>query len=326
GKSWEVLDTQTGQTTEDVPCSRQVFHIQNQKAYRTYRLRIEAKENSSSPQISLSEIELMGPVVGVTNEVDLQATITSSQEYPLLGAAMNAFDGDTATKWTDLGLNQPGGCWIQCEYVRESAILITNVYQERLTTQLAATRTLLLEKAPEIWSNLTASTTRTWRSLTGYALTAANDEPERDPHDWQLLGSNDGGKTWEVVDVRRNEIFSARFQRRVFRLNQPARDALYRLQIEVRRPGQDVQLAEIEPLYAGKQEGRHCSIVVSASSDHPPMEKAEMAFDGDARSKWLAFTMETDRFAWIQWQCLPEVEGLPLINRRQLDQLTNRNR
>ena len=35
-----------------------------------------------------------------------------------------------------------------------------------------------------------------------YALTAANDAPERDPRDWQLQGSNDG-TTWTTLDTPR---------------------------------------------------------------------------------------------------------------------------
>ena len=47
-----------------------------------------------------------------------------------------------------------------------------------------------------------------------YALTSANDFPQRDPQDWRLLASNDGGKTWTTLDVRKDEIFSARQQRK----------------------------------------------------------------------------------------------------------------
>jgi len=51
-----------------------------------------------------------------------------------------------------------------------------------------------------------------------YALTSANDFPQRDPRDWRLLGSNDGGQTWISLDRRKGEIFSERHQRRVFTL------------------------------------------------------------------------------------------------------------
>src|SRR5690606_13410307 len=84
-----------------------------------------------------------------------------------------------------------------------------------------------------------------------YALTSANDFPQRDPQDWRLLGSNDGGKTWITVDTRKREVFTERHQRRVFKLSKPATFDTFRLQIDlVRDPkvANSVQLAEIELL------------------------------------------------------------------------------
>ncbi|HWY29895.1 MAG TPA: hypothetical protein VNX46_04025, partial [Candidatus Acidoferrum sp.] len=49
-----------------------------------------------------------------------------------------------------------------------------------------------------------------------YALTSANDFPQRDPQNWRLLASNDGGRTWVTLDVRKGEFFAERHQRRVF--------------------------------------------------------------------------------------------------------------
>ncbi len=44
-----------------------------------------------------------------------------------------------------------------------------------------------------------------------YALTAANDAPERDPRDWQLQGSNDG-TSWTTLDTRTGQDLGDRFQ------------------------------------------------------------------------------------------------------------------
>jgi gliding motility-associated-like protein len=56
------------------------------------------------------------------------------------------------------------------------------------------------------------------RILTYYTITSANDAPERDPKDWELLGSNDG-TSWTVIDTRANQFFNSRFQARTFVLN-----------------------------------------------------------------------------------------------------------
>jgi signal transduction histidine kinase len=163
--------------------------------------------------------------------------------------------------------------------------------------------------------------------LKGYALTSANDDSERDPRDWRLLGSQNAGETWEVLDIRRNEKFGARFQRRVFSLtNQPAY-SMYRLQIDsVRVPegsggagANSVQLAEIEPLYAANDTSGNGSIVVTAQGENPPLETAEAAFDGDTTTKWLDFASEgnTNKSSWIQWQYV-NGESLTVINSRWL--------
>ncbi len=45
--------------------------------------------------------------------------------------------------------------------------------------------------------------------LGAYTMTSGNDAPERDPRDWQFLGSNDG-LTWTAVDTRGGQTFSGR--------------------------------------------------------------------------------------------------------------------
>ena len=323
GLTWDQLDIRTDQRTSNIQSARKVFHISNQKAYRIYRLEIDGNVLNTERQVGLAEIELMGPVVGVDKEADLRANITSSEEQPVVGAAVNAFDGDATTRWIDFAPFKSGGCWIQCEYVLHSEMVITNTSQIRMATLLAGTPSLLLEKSSQILSNMNATTKRTGRPLVGYALTSANDMASRDPSDWHLLGSNDGGKTWETVDVRRNEIFPARLHRRVFKLNNQAAFATYRLLIRV-EPGTDAtQLAEVEPLYADPQMETNFSLLISASGEYPPMEKAEMAFDHSAASKWLCFD-GTNASAWIQWQCIPKVEDLPLIDLSQLTRLLKR--
>ena len=203
---------------------------------------------------------------------------------------------------------------------------MTNVSDLRMITHLMATPTLLLEKSPQISSHLTASANKAARTLVGYALTSANDIPARDPSDWILLGSNDGGLTWETVDVRRNETFSSRLHRGVFKLAKPSHFALYRLQIQARIQAGVIQLAEVEPLYSDQQSNTQYSMVISASGENPPMEKSEMAFDQDNQSKWLCFVGNGVTNVWIQWQCLPKVEGLPLINLDQFNHLINRGK
>ena len=89
--------------------------------------------------------------------------------------------------------------------------------------------------------------------VTSYTITSANDAAARDPRDWVLLGSNDGGGTWTPVDTRVGATFSARFEKRTFSVTTPDFYKAYRLQIDsVQNPAaaNSVQLSEIELLSA----------------------------------------------------------------------------
>jgi len=83
-----------------------------------------------------------------------------------------------------------------------------------------------------------------------YAITSANDHSDRDPMDWNLLGSNDHGYTWDVLDSRTGEIFTERFQKRSFFVSDPGDYNIYRLNITAvyNQPttANSVQLAEFE--------------------------------------------------------------------------------
>jgi signal transduction histidine kinase len=168
------------------------------------------------------------------------------------------------------------------------------------------------------------------RIVRRYALTSANDFPERDPRDWRLLGSNDGGQTWTTLDVRQNETFPERHQRRLFACTNVGSFNLYRLQIDrIRSPAtaDALQLSEIEPLNNPGEENPRpifCD-ALAAQGDNEPSETAAAAFDGQADSKWLDFAAihSTTRASWIQWRYLDHT-GLILTNLQQLHALRSR--
>lgn len=85
-------------------------------------------------------------------------------------------------------------------------------------------------------------------ALAAYAITTANDVPDRDPGEWHLFGSNDGGQTWEPVDSRKGQQWQARFQKRLFRLEQPAHYNAYRFEIRNSGNPDTTQLSQIELL------------------------------------------------------------------------------
>jgi signal transduction histidine kinase len=161
-----------------------------------------------------------------------------------------------------------------------------------------------------------------------YALTSANDFPQRDPLDWRLLGSNDGGKSWNCLDERKGVIFSERHQRKLFKIPNQIAFNLYRLEFDrVREPSQanSVQLAEIEPLGETEDDLDPAPLfadLITAQGENPNLEGAFSAFDGRIKTKWLDFADQNPatRASWIQWQ-YTDHKGLIITNFERLAEL-----
>ncbi|CAH0233842.1 hypothetical protein SRABI76_02825 [Microbacterium oxydans] len=83
-----------------------------------------------------------------------------------------------------------------------------------------------------------------------YTLTSGNDEPDRDPTNFRVQGSNNG-TDWVTVDERSGELFTGRGETRTFTLATPSAEyASYRLDVlATRNPSKNiVQLAGWEPI------------------------------------------------------------------------------
>ncbi|MFI6645243.1 GH92 family glycosyl hydrolase [Streptomyces sp. NPDC050504] len=79
-----------------------------------------------------------------------------------------------------------------------------------------------------------------------YALTSANDAPERDPKDWTLQGSADGEK-WTVLDRRTGEAFAKRFETRTYDFAADAAYRHFRLEIAKNNGAPNItQLADVQ--------------------------------------------------------------------------------
>ncbi|GLZ75584.1 alpha-1 2-mannosidase [Actinorhabdospora filicis] len=78
-----------------------------------------------------------------------------------------------------------------------------------------------------------------------YALTSANDAPERDPRDWTLQGSEDGA-AWVDLDRRAGEEFTERFQTKEYRYAGTTPYRHYRLDVTRNGGAGIVQLGELQ--------------------------------------------------------------------------------
>lgn len=138
------------------------------------------------------------------------------------------------------------------------------------------------------------------RVVTEYALTLASHGEFDDPKDWRLLGSNDDGRTWKLLDVQTNQSFRARSQRRVYPISNRAAFGMYRLHID--RPT-SVQLAELELLGPVVGVAREADLyaAVSCSREDPVMRPAMQAFDNDPDTRWHGLADATGA-CWLQCQ------------------------
>jgi len=178
-----------------------------------------ATTNSSTPLI----VQFSGQASGGTGASSIDTTddhlgtvTAAGQNNGINGnweMATNAFDNTTGTKWLDFAANYPSTrqSWIQYQYTNGQHYIIT-----------------------------------------GYTITSANDAatfPERNPADWRLLGSNNGGASWVSLDIRTNQVFTANFQKRTYNFTNATAFNVYRFQIDrVANPAQAVamQLDELE--------------------------------------------------------------------------------
>jgi alpha-mannosidase len=152
---------------------------------------------------------------------DHLGTITAQGQNPPNEVATNAFDGNLSSKWLDFATNYPSTrqSWIQYQYPNGIQRLVTN-----------------------------------------YTITSGNDAssyPARNPANWHLLGSNDGGTNWTTLDTQTNQAFTASQQTLAWNVLNPEAYNIYRLQIDsVANPSgaNSVQLDEIQfigpPVYS----------------------------------------------------------------------------
>jgi hypothetical protein len=79
--------------------------------------------------------------------------------------------------------------------------------------------------------------------VTQYAITSANDAPDRDPKNWIFQGSVDGS-TWVDLDEKQDQFFANRFTTNLYQFENETPYTYYRLNITEINGGSMMQLAE----------------------------------------------------------------------------------
>ncbi|MBN8854278.1 MAG: hypothetical protein BGO55_07775 [Sphingobacteriales bacterium 50-39] len=68
--------------------------------------------------------------------------------------------------------------------------------------------------------------------VNSYTFTSGNDSPDRDPMDWNVVGSNDG-TNWDTLDVRTGENFASRIETVHYTLNNNSNKAYTYIRVNV---------------------------------------------------------------------------------------------
>ncbi|WP_437918970.1 discoidin domain-containing protein [Sphingobacterium sp. LRF_L2] len=83
--------------------------------------------------------------------------------------------------------------------------------------------------------------------INAYTMTSGNDSPERDPKNWEIVGSDDG-QTWTVLDSRIDQAFSSRKLTRTFSFENTKLYKYYRIRITSTNGSANFQLSEFRML------------------------------------------------------------------------------
>ena len=82
--------------------------------------------------------------------------------------------------------------------------------------------------------------------FTTYTVTSANDEPSRDPRDWNIAGSNNGS-TWTPIGGETGQSFAERFQTKSYSLPAAGSFRYFKFEITANNGASGTQLADWTP-------------------------------------------------------------------------------
>jgi hypothetical protein len=104
-----------------------------------------------------------------------------------------------------------------------------------------------LTRAATGWISYTFAASAGSKTVTKYVIRSANDYPDRDPRNWTLEGSNNGGSNWSVVATESGKTFASRFLRQEYTVATPGAYTSYRLNVTLNNGSTGLlQLSELE--------------------------------------------------------------------------------
>lgn len=270
GVTWITIASFVGESFDE-RVETKSFKFSNGLKYTSYRLNI-TKNKGDNTLMQITEIDFVGPIYTSVDHSDMDGIVVTARNRIGDGEAESmAFDNDPTTKWLD------HNDWAGAPSVEDPSWIQVDF------PEAVAVDTL--------------------------ALTSGGDAPERDPENFDVLGSNDGGATWTTVAAFVGESFDDRVERKSFAVDNQLAFSTYRLSIS-KNKGDDslMQITEIEligPELAGLNHGMQDGIVITERFAISDAESGKFAFDGSSETKWLdhnewAGAPTTDDPAWVK--------------------------
>ncbi len=214
-----------------------------------------ASEDIFNPSLPIFEPELAsGPVHEITTADNVAAaTITARNAISDGESADKAFDGDLTTKWLD------HNDWAGAPTEEEPSWIQIDFAEPQAVNTIV--------------------------------MTSGGDAPERDPENFDLMGSNDNGETWVKVASFVGESFDERVETKSFKFANGLKYDSYRLNV-TKNKGNDtlMQITEIEfvgPIFTSVDHTDMPDIAVTARNRIGDAESEDKAFDNDDTTKWL---------------------------------------
>lgn len=253
GVTWVTLAEFVGESFDE-RFERKEFKFSNGLEFSYYRLNI-TKNKGDDTLMQIAEVAFVGPIYTSADHTDPvgSATITARNFIGEAEAPAMAFDNNTGTKWLD-----------------------HNNWKGAPTAEDPSWVTIVLPEPKAVGT---------------LVLTSANDADARDPENFNLQASSDGGVTWQNLASWVGESFDSRLQRRQFNLSNTLAFDTYRLNI-TKNKGDDtlMQIAEIGlvgPKLPDLNHGKTAGAIVTERNAISAAESGAMAFDGKTSTKWL---------------------------------------
>jgi len=291
GQTWVTLAEFLGESFDE-RFERKEFRFSNALEYSYYKLNI-TKNKGDDGLMQLGEIAFVGPIYpSATHSNDAGKTVTARNRISDGEAEGMAFDGNPETKWLD------HNDWAGAPTEDDPSWIQVDF------TEAVAVNVL--------------------------GLTSANDADARDPENFNVQASNDGGQTWVTLGTWLGESFDSRFERKLFNFNNTLAFQTYRVNI-TKNKGDDglMQIGEIELIGPKLPDLNHAmapDVVITARNRISDGEHETKAFDGDVNTKWLdhndwAGAPSEENPSWVQVQ-LPQpqtVNKLILVSANDAD-------